>query len=179
MSAVRANVSEPSKNSGKLYLMIVDYYLAKGFLDKAKATADNIISGFKNEPDIVLMARVLLSRVYLAKGDKTMQPTFLISALLRMFHRRRHGRRGLNLRKYMNTTLTGPTRLPFTEKSSMIVRNIVFSLDGARKNGRNRRSSNFGGETSEFFNGSLLLRTHCASAIACAFLCRQLSKEDF
>jgi len=77
MSAVRANVSEPSKNSGKLYLMIVDYYLAKGFLDKAKATADNIISGFKNEPDIVLMARVLLSRVYLAKGDKTMATDLL------------------------------------------------------------------------------------------------------
>jgi tetratricopeptide (TPR) repeat protein len=71
------NFQKPSKNSGKTYLMIMDYYLAKGQLDKAKEAADIVMTAYKNEPDVLLTARVLLSKAYLAKGDKAMATDLL------------------------------------------------------------------------------------------------------
>ena len=71
------NFPVSSKTCGKTYLMIMEYYLNAGLLDKAKDIGETIMDAFKNDPDVLLTGRVMMSRIYLAKGDKSMATDLL------------------------------------------------------------------------------------------------------
>lgn len=71
------NSSTPSRTYGRVCLLIMEYYLDTGYLDKAKVVGETILRAFKNNPDVLLMGRVLMSRIFLAKGDKSMATDLL------------------------------------------------------------------------------------------------------
>ena len=77
MKMMVENLSVSSRTCGKAYLMIMDYYLANGYLDKAKDIGETIMNVYKNDPDVLLMGRVMMSRIYLAKGDKSLATDLL------------------------------------------------------------------------------------------------------
>jgi Serine/threonine protein kinase len=77
MKILVEDFSVSSKTCGGEYLMIMEYYCANGYLDKAKDIGETIMQAFKNNPDVLLMRRVLMSRIFLAKGDKSMATDLL------------------------------------------------------------------------------------------------------
>ena len=77
MKMLVENFPAPSKTCGKAYLTIMEQYLNAGQLDKATDIGETILNVFKNNPDVFLTGRVMMSRIYLAHGNKAMATDLL------------------------------------------------------------------------------------------------------
>ena len=60
----------PPKAGGRAYLLLMEYYLERGALEQATSVGDTIIKYYQSDSDVLLRAKVSLSRMHLANGNK-------------------------------------------------------------------------------------------------------------
>jgi serine/threonine protein kinase/tetratricopeptide (TPR) repeat protein len=70
MAFIRADLVGNRKACGRVFLMIMERYLEKGEVEKAKRIGTMLLSAFGQEPDIRLRIRAALARAHLANGNK-------------------------------------------------------------------------------------------------------------
>jgi serine/threonine protein kinase/tetratricopeptide (TPR) repeat protein len=70
LELITRNYAGSLKACGRAYLMLLDYYAAKGALERVRSTADTVLAYYKADMDVYIAAQVALSRMLLANGNK-------------------------------------------------------------------------------------------------------------
>jgi serine/threonine protein kinase len=69
LSPAHSNLPGNRKAYGKVFLSIMEGYLEKGDIDRAKTIGNMMLPVFKSEPDVFLNIKVALARAHLASGN--------------------------------------------------------------------------------------------------------------